>query len=81
MSGRSQSGQHKSGSRQESAPPDVDMEEAPPMSDGDVCMPATSQSPHLASAAVSSGFPAFCICLISVSKIHFLFLYLPSFSF
>ncbi|XP_050978340.1 death-inducer obliterator 1 isoform X7 [Labeo rohita] len=53
MSGRSQSGQHKSGSRQESAPPDVDMEEAPPMSDGDVCMPATSQSPHLASAADS----------------------------
>ncbi|XP_016352837.1 death-inducer obliterator 1-like isoform X2 [Sinocyclocheilus anshuiensis] len=54
MSGRSQSGQPKSGSRQEGAPPDVDMEEAPPpMSDGDVCMPATSQSPHLASAADS----------------------------
>lgn len=65
MSGRSQSGQPKSGSRQEGAPPDVDMEEAPPsMSDGDVCMPATSQSSHLASAAVSAGFLAFCICLI-----------------
>ncbi|KAK9966476.1 hypothetical protein ABG768_003584 [Culter alburnus] len=51
LSGRSQP---KSGSRQEGAPPDVDMEEAPPpMSDGDVCMPATSQSPHLASAADS----------------------------
>ncbi|XP_059385331.1 death-inducer obliterator 1-like isoform X2 [Carassius carassius] len=54
MSVRSQSGQPKSGSRQEGAPPVVDMEEAPPpMSDGDVCMPATSQSPHLASAADS----------------------------
>ncbi|XP_065097569.1 death-inducer obliterator 1 isoform X1 [Paramisgurnus dabryanus] len=48
---RSQSGHSKSGSRQEGIPPDVDMEEAPPMSDGDVCMPATSQSPHLASSA------------------------------
>lgn len=62
VSGRSQSGQAKSGSRQEGAPPDVDMEEAPPpMSDGDVCMPATSQSSHLASAAVSAGFLAFCM--------------------
>lgn len=61
ISGRSQP---KSGSRQEGAPPDVDMEEAPPpMSDGDVCMPATSQSPHLASAAVSAGFLAFLFCL------------------
>ncbi|XP_051532690.1 death-inducer obliterator 1-like isoform X4 [Myxocyprinus asiaticus] len=51
VSGRSQPGQPKTGSRQEGAPPDVDMEEAPPMSDGDVCMPATSQSPCLASAA------------------------------
>ncbi|XP_067288052.1 death-inducer obliterator 1 isoform X2 [Pseudorasbora parva] len=51
ISGRSQP---KSGSRHEGAPPDVDMEEAPPpMSDGDVCMPAPSQSPHLASAADS----------------------------
>ncbi|XP_051956914.1 death-inducer obliterator 1-like isoform X3 [Xyrauchen texanus] len=35
ISGRSQPGQPKTGSRQEGAPPDVDMEEAPPMSDGD----------------------------------------------
>lgn len=60
-SGRSQSGQLKSGSRQEVAPLDIDMEEAPTMSDGDVCMPATSQSPHLASAAVSASFLAFLI--------------------
>ncbi|XP_051967151.1 death-inducer obliterator 1-like [Xyrauchen texanus] len=51
VSGRSQPGQPKTGSRQEGAHQDVDMEEAPPMSDGDVCMPATSQSPCLASAA------------------------------
>ncbi|XP_057217705.1 death-inducer obliterator 1 isoform X3 [Triplophysa rosa] len=50
---KSQSGHSKTGSRQEGVPPDVDMEEAPPMSDGDVCMPATSQSPRLASAADS----------------------------
>ncbi|XP_043107441.1 death-inducer obliterator 1 isoform X4 [Puntigrus tetrazona] len=36
VGGRSQSGQSKSGSRQDCVPPDVDMEEAPPpMSDGD----------------------------------------------
>lgn len=79
MSGRSQSGQPKSGSRQEGAPPDVDMEEAPPsMSDGDVCMPATSQSPHLVSAAVSSGFLAFRIYLIFHKP---LYLYHCHFSF
>lgn len=76
LSGRSQP---KSGSRQEGAPPDVDMEEAPPpMSDGDVCMPATSQSPYLASAAVSAGFLAFLFCLssthLSESRSHLIFL-------
>lgn len=60
---RSQSGHSKIGSRQEGIPPDVDMEEAPPMSDGDVCMPATSQSPRLASAAVSAESLAFLTCL------------------
>lgn len=34
------------------------MEEAPSMSDGDVCISATSQSPRLASGAVSGGFLA-----------------------
>lgn len=35
------------------------MEEAPSMSDGDVCISATSQSPRLASGAVSGGFLSF----------------------
>ncbi|TRY66539.1 hypothetical protein DNTS_015918 [Danionella cerebrum] len=52
-SGRSHSGQLKSGSKHEAGPRDVDMEEAPSMSDGDVCMTGTSQSPHLASTADS----------------------------
>lgn len=68
---KSQSGHSKSGSRQEGVPPDVDMEEAPPMSDGDVCMPATSQSTHLASAAVSAGSLAFLICVLQ--HFHFSF--------
>lgn len=68
---KSQSGHSKSGSRQEGVPPDVDMEEAPPMSDGDVCMPATSQSTRLASAAVSAGSLAFLICILQ--HFHFSF--------
>ncbi|XP_066526286.1 death-inducer obliterator 1 isoform X2 [Hoplias malabaricus] len=51
VSGRSQLGQHKSTSKQEGTHPDVDMEDAPSMSDGDVCIPAASQSTCLASAA------------------------------
>ncbi|KAI4891329.1 hypothetical protein NFI96_031733, partial [Prochilodus magdalenae] len=50
-SGRSHSGHPKAGSKQEAAPPDMDMDEAPSMSDGDVCISASSQSPRLASAA------------------------------
>lgn len=58
-SGRSQPGQFKAGSKQDTAPPDVDMEEAPSMSDGDVCISASTQSPHLASGAVSGGLLCF----------------------
>ncbi|KAG7477943.1 hypothetical protein MATL_G00074950 [Megalops atlanticus] len=47
---RAPPGQVKPGQKQESAP-DVDMEESPPLSDGDVCIPATSPSPGMASAA------------------------------
>ncbi|KAI1890855.1 hypothetical protein AGOR_G00157900 [Albula goreensis] len=47
---RPPSGQTKPVPKQETAP-DVDMEDSPPLSDGDVCIPATSPSPGMASAA------------------------------
>ncbi|XP_023652557.2 death-inducer obliterator 1 isoform X2 [Paramormyrops kingsleyae] len=47
---RPQPGQPKPGVKPETAP-DVDMEESPPVSDGDVCTAATSPSPRMASAA------------------------------
>lgn len=62
-SGRMNPGHSKTGSKQDTAPADVDMEEAPSMSDGDVCISATSQSPRLASGAVSGGFLALALFL------------------
>ncbi|CDQ61534.1 unnamed protein product [Oncorhynchus mykiss] len=57
-SARSQTGQSKSGRRLDSGPLDVDMEDAPPMSDGDVCNSGTSPSPRMAFSAVKEAISA-----------------------
>ncbi|XP_042261447.1 death-inducer obliterator 1-like isoform X2 [Thunnus maccoyii] len=50
-SARSHSGQSKLGSRHDSGSHSLDMEDAPPTSDADVCISATTSSARMASAA------------------------------
>lgn len=51
---RAHSGQSKQGSRHSGAH-SMDVDDAPPASDGDVCIPAASSAARLASAPVSGG--------------------------
>ncbi len=54
-SARAHSGQSKLGNRHDSGSNSMDIEDAPPTSDADVCISTTSSSARMASAAVSAG--------------------------
>lgn len=58
-SARAHSGQSKLGNRHDSGSHSMDMEDAPPTSDADVCISANTSSARMASAAVSGGMLSF----------------------
>lgn len=58
-SARAHSGQSKLGNRHDSGSHSMDMEDAPPTSDADVCISANNSSARMASAAVSGGMLSF----------------------
>lgn len=58
-SARAHSGHARLGNRRDSGAYGMDIEDAPPTSDTDVCIPAITSSAHMASAAVSGGMLSF----------------------
>lgn len=65
---RAHSGHSKLGNRHDAGPHSMDMEDAPPTSDTDVCNSAATSASRMASAAVSGG-------MLSSFNFHTLFLF------